>query len=170
MILTLETQESADSGSMGSSGGEGRRRGPGQDIAPRKVCHALSKLPPKLQEILLPVQMFRRPPPPKLTASTTPRGWTCANCNSLIHTLISQEDFNMHNNLKDCHLFNSPVTNSQHVLHPSPPQVTSLGRWRDDAKITSILQPMNLTYLGCFFPLHRLPVNLLVQPLPKTLL
>lgn len=28
--------------------GGGSRRGPGQDIAPRKVCHALSKPPPKV--------------------------------------------------------------------------------------------------------------------------
>ena len=38
--------------------GEGRRRGPKQDIAPKKVCHAVSKLPPKLWGILLPVQKF----------------------------------------------------------------------------------------------------------------
>lgn len=42
-----------------SLGWEGRRRGPEQDIAPKKVCHTMSKLPPKLCGIQLPVQMFQ---------------------------------------------------------------------------------------------------------------
>lgn len=58
MILTLETQESADSGSMGSSGGrkqEGTRAG---YCTKESVPRSIKTTPPKLQEILLPVQMF----------------------------------------------------------------------------------------------------------------
>lgn len=56
--LGLETQGSPDSRSM-ELFAEGGRSGAKQDIAERKVCHVLAKLPPKLWRILLPVQMFR---------------------------------------------------------------------------------------------------------------
>lgn len=64
MILTLETQESADSGSMGSSGGGTRAGYCTKESVPRSI----KTTPPKLQEILLPVQMFEfeRPPPTTL--------------------------------------------------------------------------------------------------------
>lgn len=56
--LGLETQGSPDSRSM-EPFGEGGRSGAEQDIAEKKVCQVLAKLPPELWRILLPVQMFR---------------------------------------------------------------------------------------------------------------
>lgn len=78
MILTLETQESADSGSMGSSGGrmqEGARAG---YCTKESVPRSVKTTPPKLQEILLPVQMFEfeRCSPFLLNAGATRTGWS----------------------------------------------------------------------------------------------
>lgn len=58
IILTLETGLSTQRINEFLWEEKERSRGPEQDIAPRKVCHAVSKLSLKLWGILFPVQMF----------------------------------------------------------------------------------------------------------------
>lgn len=92
MILTLETQESADSGSMGSSGGRKEGGGDQDRILHQGKCATLyQNYPPEVARdpvTCSDVSLNTSPPhaPFWLTASAKPRGWTCGTrCCKLIN-------------------------------------------------------------------------------------
>lgn len=93
MILTLETQESADSGSMGSSGGRKEGGGDQDRILHQGKCASLyQNYPPEVAGdpvTCSDVSLNTRPPHPPsfwLTACAKPRGWTCGtHCCKLIN-------------------------------------------------------------------------------------